>query len=229
MKWLAAVFLLFSSASFAQCKTFLINPQGDTINCTDVSGKKQGKWLIRVAPLRGSEGYDEEGEYRNDVKEGTWRRYNRMGDLEAVENYRWGMKDGISRYFNMNAELVREESWKAVNPADPYDTVDVEDPYNPGLFNKVRVKLDGKAMKHGTWKFFDDYTGNFVKAEKWYMNKLEDPNKPKTVVASADGTVPASDSTKPAATKVKPKEILDFEKKNAGKKKVKVRDGRTGG
>ncbi|NCT95121.1 MAG: hypothetical protein GXC72_11900 [Chitinophagaceae bacterium] len=29
--------------------------------------------------------------------------------------------------------------------------------------------------------------------------------------------------------KVKPKEVLDFEKKNAGKKKVAVRDGRTGG
>ena len=26
-------------------------------------------------------------------------------------------------------------------------------------------------------------------------------------------------------TKVKPKEVLDFEKKNAGKKKIKVRDG----
>lgn len=63
MKWLVLFSLLFSLNSFGQCKTFLVNPKGDTINCTDFSGKRQGYWLVRVEPLRGNAGYDEEGYY----------------------------------------------------------------------------------------------------------------------------------------------------------------------
>ena len=49
------------------------------------------------------------------------------------------------------------------------------------------------------------------------MGKLETPK-----------TDPGSDSTKTASkTMVKPKEVQDYEKKNAGKKKIKVRDGQT--
>jgi predicted glycosyltransferase len=49
------------------------------------------------------------------------------------------------------------------------------------------------------------------------MGKLENPKS---------GT--ASDSTKNVSkTMVKPKEVQDYEKKNAGKKKIKVRDGAT--
>ncbi|HEX6916234.1 MAG TPA: hypothetical protein VF145_13385 [Chitinophagaceae bacterium] len=232
MKWLGILFVLFSFEASAQCKTFLINPKGDTINCTDYEGKKQGYWLTRVQPNRGNPGYDEEGYYANGLKEGTWYQYSQMGDVQAIENYRWGLKDGISKYYHVTAGLIREESWKAVNPSDPYDTVDVEDPYNPGIFNKVRVKLDGKSYKHGTWKLYDPYSGALVKTEKWYMNELESERKKREALASkanSDSTsAPKTDSVK-TATKVKPQEVLDFEKKNAGKKKVRVRDGRTGG
>jgi hypothetical protein len=44
------------------------------------------------------------------------------------------------------------------------------------------------------------------------------PKEPDAPVAATD------DKTK----KVKPAEVLQYEKKNAGKKKVKVRDGATG-
>jgi predicted glycosyltransferase len=49
------------------------------------------------------------------------------------------------------------------------------------------------------------------------MGKLENPK--------SDA---GSDSTKNVSkTMVKPKEVQDYEKKNAGKKKIKVRDGAT--
>jgi len=41
------------------------------------------------------------------------------------------------------------------------------------------------------------------------VSQVEDPEKKKQVA--------------------KPKEVLDFEKKNSGKKKIRVRDGSTGG
>jgi hypothetical protein len=49
------------------------------------------------------------------------------------------------------------------------------------------------------------------------MGKLETPK-----------SSPVSDSTSNVSkTMVKPKEVQDYEKKNAGKKKIKVRDGQT--
>lgn len=233
MKWIGFVLLLLLSASaFSQCKTFTIAGNGDTLNCTDVNGLRQGKWVVKMPALRGNPGYEEEGVYRNNLKEGVWRQYTMMGDLKAIETYRWGLKDGISQYYSINAGLVREESWKAVNPENPWDTIDVQDPVDDTKFTRVRIKLEGTSLKHGVWKYFDDYSGAMVKTEKWFLDKLDDNSAKKKNVAGggapAAANTAASDSTKPA-TKVKPKEVLDFEKKNAGKKKVKVRDGRTGG
>jgi hypothetical protein len=228
MKWLGLLLLLFSLDSFGQCKTFLKNPKGEIINCTDTAGKRQGYWLVRVEPLRGNPGYDEEGYYKDGLKEGVWYMYSKMGDLMATEYYKWGMKDSINLYYNITAGLIREESWKAVNPSDPWVEVEVEDPLNPGTFNKVRVKLEGKSYKHGTWRLYDPQTGALVKTEVWYMNENEADRKKKQI-ATSGSTATSSDSTKPAPKKIVPKEVQDFEKKNAGKKKVKVRDGRTGG
>lgn len=230
MKWLGLFFLLFSLNSYGQCKTYLINPKGDTINCTDVNGKRQGYWLTRVEALRGTPGYDEEGYYVDGMKDGTWYQYSKMGDLIAHENYKWGMKDGVNKYFNVTVGLIREESWLAVNPTDPWVEIEVEDVYNPGTFNKTKVKMEAKSYKHGTWRMYDPQTGALVASENWYMNETEAERKKKQLAASGGKTTtPASDTTKPAAKKIVPKEVQEFEKKNAGKKKVKIRDGRTGG
>jgi hypothetical protein len=128
----------------------------------------------------------------------------------------------------VQAGLIREEMWKAVDPQNPYDTIDVQDVNEPTKFVKVRIKLEGTTLRHGTWKYYDQQTGALVKVEEWYLNKIKDPNEKKTTTAATDNKA-SSDSTKPAPTKVKPKEVQDFEKKNSGKKKIKVRDGSTGG
>jgi len=54
----------------------------------------------------------------------------------------------------------------------------------------------------------------------------DDDLAPIDITASANGEGKADDK-KPAVKK--PQAILDYEKKNAGKKKIKVRDGNTGG
>ena len=231
MKCLPFGFFLFLAFNgVAQCKTFKIGAKGDTLNCTDVKGMKQGRWVVRYEAVRLQPGYEEEGMYVDDKKEGTWRQYTLMGDIKAIENYRFGLKDGICQYFNVQAGLIREESWKAIDPKNPYDTIDVQDVNEPTRFNKVRIKLEGTTLRHGTWKYYDNYTGALVKTEKWFLNKLEDPDAKKQDVAAAEkDNTSSADSSKPAP-KIKPPQVVqDFEKKNAGKKKVKVRDGRTGG
>ena len=213
--------LIFGAASAQPWESYLISIKGDTINCVDQKKMKQGKWVIRIEDLRGEPGYEEEGYFADDKKEGPWRRYNLTGDLLAIENYRWGFRDGKQQYFTMIGDLLREESWKAVNPENPYDTIDVPDLDNPALTVSKIIKHEGSEIKHGTWKLYDPATGFIVKTETFVYGQ-----KPGANGAVQPGETAAQTAEKP---KAKPKAVEDWEKKNAGKKKVTVRDGRTGG
>lgn len=215
MRFLLAIFLLssFASASYSQYKNYqLINDGKDTVNRIDMDGRKQGEWIVHVASLRGEPGYEEEGVFVNDRKEGRWRVYNLMGDLIGIENYRWGNKDGIVQYFNINGELRLEQSWKALNPDKVYDTIQVEDINKLDSYHQVVVKNEGASLKHGTWKYYDE-NGTVIREENYVLGKLEHDN---TVAAE-----PAEPKKVP-----KPKEVLDFEKQRKGKK-VRYQDGST--
>jgi len=209
----------------AQCKTFKLSSKGDTLNCIDKNDKKRGKWVQHVDPLRGNPGYDEEGSYVDDRREGLWRRYNLLGDLLAIQNYKWGNLDSISQYFTV-AGLEREESWRAVNPDNAYDTLEVQDLNDPNKYETVIVKNDGKAMKHGTWKWYRPGSMSIINTKVYFFNKERLPG---TKGNAGDGTDSSATAKKPEPKKVVPKEVEEFNKKNSGKKSTKVRDGKTGG
>lgn len=233
MRWILFFLLLMSLDGMAQCKQYIIGVKGDTLNCVDMKGRKQGRWVVRVESLRGERGYEEEGVFINNRKEGMWRRYSLEGDIIAVENYRWGNKDGRNIYLNNMGHPLREESWKAVNPDNPYDTVDVYDLEDPTkIVAKRVVKLDGFSLKHGTWKFYDIFSGKLEKKEEWYLDKLKTGPEGDDDLAPIDVTRSAEQEDDDASAdkkKVpKPQAVLDYEKKNSGKKKIKVRDGQTG-
>ena len=210
------IFLLFLALQgHAQLKSYTIGVKGDTLNKVDLKGQKQGKWINHFDELRGEPGYEEEGEYKNSRKEGVWRMYNLNGDLVGLELYRWGYKDGVCQYFNAAGELIREEGWRAMNPDKLYDTLTVEDIDHLNQYKTVIVKNEGVAIRHGVWKFYNPSTGMIFRTETYTMGKLESGPK-----------ITAQDSAATAAKALaKPKEVQDYEKKNAGKKKIKVRDG----
>ena len=224
MKFFIIPFLLLSFGGYAQCKSYQLNAKRDTVNCIDQKDLRQGMWVNRYESLRGEPGYEEEGLYKDGKKESVWRLYSLMGDLVAVERFRWGNKDGISQYYSI-AGIIRQESWKAVNPDNPYDTVDVPDPLDDGRVQRVVVKMEGSSVKHGTWKFYQPGTGELSKTENYFLDKLEDPNKKFFDTAGGEVLKDSIDKPKP---KVKPAAVLEFEKKNAGKKTIKTIDGRTG-
>ena len=208
--------LLFASANgIAQCKTYILGENRDTLNCMDKKDEKQGKWVIHHDDLRGEPGYEEEGEFKDNRKEGSWRLYSLEGDLIGIENYKWGNKDGLNQYFAKTGELLREERWKALNPDKLYDTLEIEDIDHLNHYNTVIIKNEGAGIRHGEWKYYDKTTGMIVKTENYTLGKLESPKLPAKSLA-------ATDSTKLVG---KPKEVKDFEKKYSGKKKVKVVDG----
>jgi antitoxin component YwqK of YwqJK toxin-antitoxin module len=216
-RYLFLLLFFLSCKGFSQAGSFIIGVKGDTLNKIDRKDLKQGKWVIRLDEVRGEPGHEEEGEYKNNRKEGTWRIYSLQGDLTGLEYYKWGNKDGNCQYFNASGSLVREESWRALNPDKLYDTLEIEDIDHLNEYKTVIVKNEGVAIRHGQWKFYDPSTGMINKIQTYTMGKLENPK-------SDTG----SDSTKNLTrTMVKPKEVQDYEKKNSGKKKIKVRDGAT--
>ena len=234
MRYLFILLLFIASSSQAQLKSYIIGAKGDTLNRVDIKGMKQGPWAVHVDDLRGERGYEEEGYFENNRKEGVWRRYSLEGDLIAVENYRFGYKDGKNTYFNYQGELLREESWRAIDPKNPYDTVNVYDLQDPTkVIGKQVVKVEPNSYKNGVWKYYDPQMGTVAQTEQWLMDKPVVKEKPK---ASEDDLAPIDPATgEPTAKKdekkntTKPQAVLDYEKKNAGKKKVKTRTGQTGG
>lgn len=233
MKAIAVVLLFISLNSFGQWKSYIMSVKGDTLNRVDMNGKKQGPWVIHVDPLRGEPGYDEQGYYEDDEKAGRWVRFALDGARIAEENYRWGALNGKARYYNRYGGLMREENWRAVDPSKTMDTVAVYDVNDlTKVVDHVIVKLTGTTYKHGTWTYYDPEWGTITKTEEYFLDKLrtgnegaaDDELKPIDVT---QGYKPKTDSVG-NKTATKPQAVLDFEKKNSGKKKVKNRDGSTG-
>ncbi|MFZ5976522.1 MAG: hypothetical protein GTN67_08280 [Hydrotalea flava] len=235
MRWLIIPLItIFHSGVFAQCKTFMISDRGDTLNCIDMNNKKQGKWLIHLDELRGEPGYEEEGEYKDNLKEGRWRRYSLMGDLIAVENYRWGNKDGQQEYF-YNGSLEHVESWKAIDPQKKYDTIYVPDLYDEYKVDKKIIKINAYAVKDGVWKYYLPGSSSLIRTETYSYDAIVKPkpvgvHQKDTSANTINKNTLLQDSLpkEKVNTGNKPKEILQFEKKNQHRKKVKVRDGTTG-
>lgn len=152
---------------------FMVSPRGDTLNRVDMQKRKQGPWVTRLEEVRGEPGYEEQGYYADNKKEGAWTRFNLSGDVIAKEQYKWGFHDGRQQYFNNMGDLLREESWKAVNPANPYDTIMVPDIDHPDIIREKVIKHESTEVKHGPWLFYNPSLGTVVKREDWVYGQLK--------------------------------------------------------
>jgi hypothetical protein len=225
MKKLVSIFfclnIILLQQAAAQLKSFKISERGDTINKIDKKNMKQGKWVLRTEELRGEPGFEEEGRYKDDAKEGIWRRYNLQGDPIGFETYLHGGKDGLQQYYSPLGELIREENWRGYNPDAPYDTIAVYGTGSNEIIDYKIVKAQQYSVKHGTWKYYETVTGRLIKTEEWKGNNLVLPNAPKTEIAGGKSL----GGVKKVVAKTP--EMLEWEKKNKGKKKA-IRNGETG-
>lgn len=230
MRLIVALLLFISINGSAQWKSFTISVKGDTLNRVDMKGQKQGPWSVHVDEMRGERGYEEEGYYENDQKTGTWKKYSLEGVKIAEENYTWGKLNGKQQYFTYNGGLLREESWRAMDPKIAYDTVPVYDLKDASkVMDWIVVKNEGLALKHGKWTYYDPREGTIEATEFYVMNKLrtdEDEFIGDDDIRPIDISKSKSDTAGKKVTK--PQAVLDYEKKNSGKKKIKSRDGATG-
>jgi len=231
MRFIIVFLLLISFTGYGQWKDYIISVRGDTLNRVDMKGRKQGPWVLHVEALRGEPGYDEQGYFVDDKKDGLWVRFSLQGDKLAEENFRWGALDGIAKYYTRTGGLMREERWRAVDPNKTVDTVDVFDINDPTkVIDRVVVKLEGQTMKHGTWNYYDPMWGGVIKSERYFLNRLQtglEGDEDLQPIGIAE-TKAKSDTVTTKKVIQKPQAVLDYEKKNSGKKKVKTRDGQTG-
>jgi hypothetical protein len=112
--------------------------------------------------------------------------------------------------------LVREESWRGYDPENPYDTIAIYGTGSGEITEYKIIKAVPYSVKQGTWKYYNPETGAIVKSEKWELNNIINP-----VATTATNTPMKKKEVE------KTPEMLEWEKKNRGKKGA-VRDGRTG-
>jgi len=175
MRSFLLILLVSSLPLSAQWKDFMLSRRGDTLNRIDLTGKRQGPWVLSVPELRGERGYEEEGHFLHDLKEGLWKRFSQEGVKIAEENYRWGKLHGRQLYFSYFGGLIREEHWWAMDPLQAYDTVAVYDLKD--LDKKVAdivVKNEGISLRHGVFNYYDPRTGKLLAKEIYVMNKLQE-------------------------------------------------------
>ena len=207
---------LFLMNGNAQYKSFKLSPEGDTISGINMAGQKHGKWVNHIDAVRSEPGYEEEGEYKNGKKEGVWRLYSLTGDFVGLENYKYGGKNGLQQYYTYLGDLIKEESWRGYNPDAPYDTIPVYGATGDVVDYKI-VKAEQYSVKDGEWRYFEPGSGRIIKSELWDRGHLVPPTAPTVVKTEVKDKAKKPDKTA---------EMIQWEKKNSGKKKA-LRDGRT--
>jgi antitoxin component YwqK of YwqJK toxin-antitoxin module len=245
MRYITLIAVFFSLNGYAQkYKDYQLTTKGDTINIIDVKGFKQGKWINRVEDNMGEPGFQEEGSFKNNEKEGPWKLYSLMGDPIGEEFYSWGQKSKKQQYFDIHGNLIREENWLAITPDNMYDTIQVpdwkKDPTG-NVFRRAIVKLEGNALKDGAFKYYDD-RGRLIRSDKYKYDRLIESmvitfdfvtgkiqGKEQIRFNFETGKPEAKAGYEKPKEPAKPKQVQDFEKLKKGKKTKKFQDGSTGG
>jgi hypothetical protein len=195
IKLMLFISMLFPCMASAQYWIdYKLTPKGDTINRVDKSKRKQGPWWFRYEEVRGEPGFEEEGYFYNDKKQGPWKKFSLMGDLIAREYFIAGHRDGQQLYYNNMGDLIREESWKAIDPAHPYDTIMVPDIDHPEMMIKKIIKHESAEIKHGVWKYYDPVMGTVTRTETFVFGQppqVVSPNKIATPVKTDVKSTPS--------------------------------------
>lgn len=134
----------------------------DKKNQRDSQQRKQGYWMEVVGEIRGEPGYTWEGVYKDNQKEGVWKRTAVSGQLLSEETYHHDVLSGYCRYYFPNGKPSSEGMYVMDEITGQKDTVVVIDPVN-NAERRVQVVREGSSVKHGLWKVYDEETGRMMK------------------------------------------------------------------
>jgi antitoxin component YwqK of YwqJK toxin-antitoxin module len=88
----------------------------DTINKTDLEGRKQGRWITFGRHKPGTcfkpDQKVEEGKYVDNKKTGKWTDYHCNGNVKNKFTFVNGKPDGYAQMFHENGKICEEGNWK---------------------------------------------------------------------------------------------------------------------
>lgn len=129
-------------------------------NQTDSKNQKQGAWIENVPELRGEPGYSWEGVYKNNRKEGVWKKYTTSGSIIAEEMYKNNVLNGPAKYYFNDGKLMSRGNFVATDIDGQKDTIRVLDPAT-NEEREVEIVRQGNPVMHGEWRVFDEETGKY--------------------------------------------------------------------
>jgi antitoxin component YwqK of YwqJK toxin-antitoxin module len=108
------VLIVVSKLTFAQ--TFELLNNKDTINLTDINGKRQGKWIITNKlvnkPCYTADQKVEEGTYVDGKKTGIWVEYYCNNNMKSKITYENNRPSGYAIMYHENSKIKEEGLWK---------------------------------------------------------------------------------------------------------------------
>jgi antitoxin component YwqK of YwqJK toxin-antitoxin module len=114
MKKLIMALAIFTGLSL-KAQSFEMNAGGDTLNMTDVNGKKQGPWIIKGMhnPTAGymPEQKMSEGLYKNNRKIGVWIDYFPSGNVKNKITFKDGRPHGPTSLYFQDGKVKEEGAW----------------------------------------------------------------------------------------------------------------------
>ncbi|SHM71522.1 hypothetical protein SAMN05444266_11088 [Chitinophaga jiangningensis] len=131
-------------------------------NQKDEKGRKQGLWMEEVGELRGEPGYTWEGNYKNDRKEGVWKKTTASGHILAEETYKNNVLNGYCKYFYPDGKKSAEGQYVSTEIPGQKDTVMVID-LETQQEKPMEIIREGNPVRHGVWKLYDEESGQMVK------------------------------------------------------------------
>lgn len=191
--------LFVAGFSLSHGQTYDIQ-DGDTINYKDVNGKKQGYWIIngtmKKQPGYGPEAIIEEGEYKDNRKQGLWKKYYPNGKIQNEITYRNNRPTGPYTVYYPNGQIEEQGEWKNNRNTGTfkrfYENGQPQQHFNFNESGKREGEQtyyhdNGQIMIQGTWaggkeagELREYHSDGSLKAVKFFNDGTIDPAKTET-------------------------------------------------
>ncbi|MBL7883129.1 MAG: toxin-antitoxin system YwqK family antitoxin [Bacteroidia bacterium] len=226
--------LLFVTCKIAIAQSFVLNGK-DTINFTDVQGKRQGKWKIFNSmlnkPCYADDQVVEEGKYVDSKKTGQWKEYYCNKNVKSIITYENNRPNGYAKMYHDNGKIKEEGNWKNNRWVGEYklyyENGQVQQQFNFNPSGKREGKQtyfheNGQVMIEGDWAegkesgvLKEYYENGDLKSEKSFDGGNIDVAKTKTYEPKKP--IAKTEEKLPAVKEAPPIVVQKTEKDNLGK------------
>lgn len=184
---------------FILCKvavSYGISPVNDSLNFTDASDKKQGKWIVtgKMAhkPAYADDQKVEEGMYQDGKKVGIWKEYYPNNSLKSKITFENGRPNGYAIMYHDNGKIKEEGLWQMARWVGDYKLyyengqVQQEFKFTAGGKREGVQKYyyeNGQLMIEGNWQggtesgiIKEYYENGDIREEKMFNDGNFDPS-----------------------------------------------------